>query len=50
MEIGSLMKIKLERKIQDMWIGVYWKNGEYILHIWVCIIPCLPIHIMWMKV
>jgi hypothetical protein len=49
-EIGTLMKVSLESKLQDMWVGAYWKNGDYIFHLWICVIPCLPIHIEWMKV
>ena len=47
------MKIKVEFKLQDFWIGGFWKieeefgQGESIayLHIWICLIPCFPIHI-----
>lgn len=59
------MKVEVEFKLQDFWIGVFWKmterdskelvysqkhNGniyvpEKFLDIWICLIPCLPIHI-----
>ena len=49
------MEIKIEFKLEDFWIGVFWKReprwdelrflGKD-LHIWICIIPCLPIHII----
>jgi len=59
------MKIRLEFKLQDFWVGIFWKNTvtqtkelvyssvnkgnvylvENILDIWICLIPCLPIHI-----
>lgn len=48
------IKIKLEFKLEDFWIGVFWKRKprweelRYVgkdLHIWICIIPCFPIHI-----
>ena len=32
--------MRLEFKLQDMWIGAFWKPG----HLWVCILPCLPLH------
>lgn len=60
------MKIRLEFKLADCWIGVYWKtdthiwHGEYVAeakdirvhtrythHVWICLIPTLPIHITW---
>ena len=60
------MKISahFEYKLQDMWIGVFWRgwytayvedgkpriyqdtgNPYDFLHIWICILPCLPLHI-----
>jgi hypothetical protein len=36
--------IRLEFKIQDLWIGLFWKNGKEDIDIWLCIIPCFPIH------
>lgn len=46
------MKIKLEFKPQDLWIGIFWKcrvevdlcDWSY-WDFWVCIIPMFPIHI-----
>lgn len=36
--------------LRDCWVGVFWKweLGEYleVLHIWVCLLPCLPIHLV----
>jgi hypothetical protein len=51
------MKVRLEFKPQDLWIGVYWKKTNrkvYIdrwtwtweLNIWICVIPTVPIHIL----
>jgi len=51
------VKIKLELKWQDIWIGAYYKiktityifnpKIEKEFHIWICLIPCVPIHIWW---
>lgn len=51
------MEIKLEVNIHDFWIGVYWEStlnqwknkAEERLDIWICIIPCIPIHIIKRK-
>jgi hypothetical protein len=40
------MKIRIEFKLQDMWIGVYWQKKYACLHIWICLVPCFPIHII----
>lgn len=48
-------QIQLEAKLQDLWIGAYWKHSPYYnsktrdnekrTDIWICLLPCLPIHI-----
>ena len=45
------VNVKLEFKLQDMWIGIFWKGEQYDwhtswLHIWICILPMFPIHII----
>jgi hypothetical protein len=39
------MKIRVERKWEDAWIGVFWKRQPDRCDIWICIVPCFPIHI-----
>jgi hypothetical protein len=39
------VKIKLKFEPRDIWIGVYWTITSNVLHIYVCIVPLLPIHI-----
>ncbi len=51
------MRIRLEFVPQDCWIGVYWKwyppysnstcRNDYwnYLEVWICLVPCFPIHI-----
>lgn len=57
-EMKRKTKIKLELKWQDIWVGAYWKiekiphrgtiyPGAKYFHIWICVVPCLPIHIWW---
>ena len=41
------MTIRLEFKLEDLWIGAYWNREGYYINIWVCLVPCLPIHIRW---
>lgn len=38
------MKIQLEFKLEDLWVGMYWKRSEDRTDVWVCLLPCLPIH------
>ena len=43
------MKISLEFKLEDLWVGIYWRRDKHywLNHIWICLIPCFPIHISW---
>ncbi len=36
--------LQLEWKPQDLWIGVFWINNKFRVDIWVCLLPCLPLH------
>lgn len=51
--------IALEFKPEDCWIGVFWQRRptRYVaaaiekecvedLHVWLCLLPCLPIHLI----
>lgn len=42
------MSIRLEFKLEDFWMGVFWKRDAHALHIWICLVPCLPFHVqLW---
>ena len=59
------MKAKIEFKPQDCWIGVFWKKRKKYdaeiyyrtkairkkerLDVWICIVPMLPIHLVFEK-
>ena len=36
--------LTLEWKPQDLWVGAFWKRIGNCIDVWVCIIPCVPIH------
>ncbi len=39
------MRARIEFKLADAWIGAFWKQSQNTLHIWVCIVPCFPLHV-----
>ncbi len=41
------MKVSIELKLADMWIGIYWRQAGDILHIWLCFLPCIPVHLQF---
>jgi hypothetical protein len=53
-----VVRIRLEFKREDLWIGAYWKTRAWIrghdlvgnvVDLWICLIPCLPVHVSWVK-
>lgn len=42
-------RIDLEFKPQDLWIGVFWKTTGHCLDAWICLLPCVPLHlcVLW---
>ena len=43
------IKVRLEFKVEDLWIGAFWRRDDVGLDIWVCLLPCLPLHIWTWK-
>lgn len=50
-------RVALEWKLEDCWVGVFWKRGviqgDHVdgktLDIWICLLPCLPIHLTFRR-
>lgn len=38
---------QLEWKPEDLWVGAFWKRTGNTVDLWVCLLPCLPIHVSW---
>lgn len=36
---------RFEFKLQDMWIGAFWKRIGNCVDVWICFLPCVPLHI-----
>lgn len=55
------MKISVKFDPHDLWIGVYWRVKWHVklvsggttygrkVHIYICVVPMLPIHIEWWR-
>ena len=40
-------RANVEWKLQDMWIGAYWKRSGNCVDLWICFVPCVPLHVCW---
>jgi hypothetical protein len=54
----KVSNIQILFKLQDFWIGAFWKTRDIeagtgakwrYFDIWICIIPCFPLHIRLFK-
>ena len=39
--------VEFEWKPQDLWIGAFWKRQGQCIDLWICFVPCIPLHISW---
>lgn len=60
---GFSWRAALEWKLEDCWVGAFWKRSELaltragrdgglgggVIDIWICLIPCLPIHLTFRR-
>jgi hypothetical protein len=38
---------RFEFQPRDLWIGVYWKDDGLTLDVWICVLPCIPLHLQF---
>lgn len=38
---------QFEFKPEDLWVGAYWKTIGHATDLWICLLPCVPLHISW---
>ena len=38
---------EFEWKLQDFWVGGYWKQTGSTVDLWICLLPCIPLHLSW---
>ena len=49
MKGGSIATFEVLYEPRDLWIGLYWTWQGEALHLYCCLLPCLPIHIIWQR-
>lgn len=42
--LGRRWRVHVEFKLADMWVGAYWAGHGGWIDLWVCILPCFPLH------
>lgn len=41
------MRWRFEWNYHDLWVGVFWKDDGLTLDVYICILPCIPLHLQW---
>ena len=50
----TITRLAFELKLEDLWIGVFWRHGyakfDYEnrpmwTDVWICLLPCCPLHV-----
>ncbi len=44
-QVSKPIELSLELCFNDLWIGLYWRESLFYDEYFICIIPCLPIHL-----
>lgn len=38
---------QFEFKLADLWVGAFWRRTSNSVDVWICFVPCVPLHISW---
>lgn len=41
------MHWQFEWKVEDCWIGAFWRVEGTCTDLWICLVPCIPLHVSW---
>ncbi len=41
----ALWYARFEFKLQDLWVGAFWKTSGNCFDLWICFLPCVPLHV-----
>lgn len=44
---GQMCKVQLQWEPRDWWMGLFWRTTPLCVHVYVCIVPLIPLHITW---
>ena len=39
------LKVQFQYEPRDWWVGIFWRRTKIALHVYVCLIPLVPLHI-----
>lgn len=36
---------QLQWEPRDLWIGLFWRLSDGVLHVYICVVPLVPLHV-----
>ena len=39
------LRVQFQLELRDWWVGVFWRRTDIALHLYVCIVPLIPLHV-----
>ena len=42
---SDFVKCQFQFEPRDLWIGLFWRRTEVSFHLYVCLVPFLPLHV-----
>ncbi len=39
------LKVQLQWEPRDLWVGLFWRRTDIALHLYVCLVPLVPLHV-----
>ena len=39
------LKIQFQLEPRDLWLGLFWRKTKLALHLYICLLPMVPLHI-----
>lgn len=45
----KLVRCRLEWKLEDLWVGVFWRKVGVTTDVWICLLPCIPLHLTFWR-
>ncbi len=39
------VKAQFQLELRDVWVGLFWRKTDIALHLYICIVPLIPLHI-----
>ena len=41
------LRAEFEFKRKNLWVGAFWKRCGNCVDVWICFVPCVPLHVCW---